>query len=363
MRPQHARRDSRVVASISRASKVTAMLIRSHIGARASREPLAHGGDLAAARQMFPDAPEPFIDLSTGINPHPYPLPGASGRRFCAPAGPRAASGGSPRSPRNAYGAPSPDHVVPAPGTQILLPQVAALVPPGPRRDPAPDLCGACARGGAGRTRRRPKFRASISLRDADLAVVVNPNNPDGRIVAESRAAAISRTSCGRAAAFSSSTKRSPTSRRRASASPATPVATTSWCCARSENSSGLPDCGSASRSPPRPRRSGSTPCSGRGPSPARRSAIGEKALADSAWKAQTLARSRRLPKRLDELLVGAGLEIVGGTSLYPADAIAGRRCDCSTSSAAPAFWSGASARIRRGCDGDFLAAKTRGSG
>jgi len=38
-------------------------------------EPLAHGGDLAAARRMFPDAPEPFIDLSTGINPHPYPVP------------------------------------------------------------------------------------------------------------------------------------------------------------------------------------------------------------------------------------------------------------------------------------------------
>ena len=53
-----------------------AMLIRSHTGASASPlEPLAHGGDLAAARQLFPDAPEPFIDLSTGINPHPYPVP------------------------------------------------------------------------------------------------------------------------------------------------------------------------------------------------------------------------------------------------------------------------------------------------
>ena len=36
---------------------------------------LAHGGDLAAARAQFPKAPEPFIDLSTGINPHSYPLP------------------------------------------------------------------------------------------------------------------------------------------------------------------------------------------------------------------------------------------------------------------------------------------------
>jgi cobalamin biosynthetic protein CobC len=29
----------------------------------------AHGGDLAAARRLFPHAPQPFIDLSTGINP------------------------------------------------------------------------------------------------------------------------------------------------------------------------------------------------------------------------------------------------------------------------------------------------------
>src|ERR671922_240011 len=38
-------------------------------------EPVSHGGDLDVARREFPSAPEPWIDLSTGINPHPYPLP------------------------------------------------------------------------------------------------------------------------------------------------------------------------------------------------------------------------------------------------------------------------------------------------
>ena len=33
-----------------------------------------HGGSLGRARSLFPDAPEPWIDLSTGINPHSYPL-------------------------------------------------------------------------------------------------------------------------------------------------------------------------------------------------------------------------------------------------------------------------------------------------
>ncbi|MEI6987502.1 MAG: hypothetical protein WCK65_15390, partial [Rhodospirillaceae bacterium] len=34
-----------------------------------------HGGNLGAARRRFPNAPEPWLDLSTGINPWPYPLP------------------------------------------------------------------------------------------------------------------------------------------------------------------------------------------------------------------------------------------------------------------------------------------------
>ena len=33
-----------------------------------------HGGSLGRARALFPQAPEPFVDLSTGINPHSYPL-------------------------------------------------------------------------------------------------------------------------------------------------------------------------------------------------------------------------------------------------------------------------------------------------
>ena len=37
--------------------------------------PLVHGGGLAAAQRLFTDAPQPFIDLSTGINPYSYPLP------------------------------------------------------------------------------------------------------------------------------------------------------------------------------------------------------------------------------------------------------------------------------------------------
>lgn len=39
-----------------------------------------HGGRLGVARTLFPDVPQPWIDLSTGINPTPYPAPRASAR-------------------------------------------------------------------------------------------------------------------------------------------------------------------------------------------------------------------------------------------------------------------------------------------
>jgi len=41
----------------------------------AAPKPVAHGGDLSAVRRRFPTAPQPWIDLSTGINPVPFPVP------------------------------------------------------------------------------------------------------------------------------------------------------------------------------------------------------------------------------------------------------------------------------------------------
>src|ERR1700675_2185252 len=96
----------------------------------AADEPLPHGGDLGAARRLFPDAPEPFVDLSTGINPNPYPLPPLPPELF-ARLPDAAATARLAAAAATSYGAPSAAHVVPAPGTQILLPLVAALVRPG----------------------------------------------------------------------------------------------------------------------------------------------------------------------------------------------------------------------------------------
>src|ERR1700688_3063293 len=91
---------------------------------------LLHGGDLGAARRLFPGAPEPFIDLSTGINPHHYPIAQLPAEVFARLPEPAAIERLRAIAAK-AYGAPSPGHVVAAPGEQILLPIIAALVASG----------------------------------------------------------------------------------------------------------------------------------------------------------------------------------------------------------------------------------------
>jgi cobalamin biosynthetic protein CobC len=81
-----------------------------------------------------------------------------------------------------AYGAPSPECVVPAPGTQILLAPVAALVRPGKAAVLGPTY-GEFARAAALAGHDVAEVQDISQLRDADLAVVANPNNPDGRIL------------------------------------------------------------------------------------------------------------------------------------------------------------------------------------
>src|SRR6266446_4812294 len=141
---------------------------------------LIHGGNLVAARQLFPDAPEPFIDLSTGINPHSYPVPPLSPDLFTRLPEP-AALDRLAAIAAGAYGAPAQDCVVPTPGTQILLAPVAALVPP-ERAAVLGPAYGEFARAAALAGHEVTEVGDIEQLRDSDLAVVANPNNPDGRV-------------------------------------------------------------------------------------------------------------------------------------------------------------------------------------
>ena len=73
-----------------------------------------HGGSLERARALFPDARKPFLDLSTGINPHAYPFspPAATAwTRLPEPGRVEAVK----QVAAEAYGAPSARNVVAAP--------------------------------------------------------------------------------------------------------------------------------------------------------------------------------------------------------------------------------------------------------
>lgn len=144
--------------------------------------PIQHGGNLSRARALFRHAPEPWIDLSTGISPHSYPhspLPGNVFARL-----PDVASAEKLKAlAAAAYGAPSVAHLAAGPGTQILLPMVAGLVA---RKGHAAVLSPTYAE--HARAARLAGFEVMETadldrLKDADLAIVVNPNNPTGRVV------------------------------------------------------------------------------------------------------------------------------------------------------------------------------------
>jgi cobalamin biosynthetic protein CobC len=140
---------------------------------------IAHGGDLGGLRLAYPDAPEPWLDLSTGINPVPYPVPPVEASAWtrlpeaAALAGLREAAAG-------AYGAPTPGHVVAAPGTQILIETLPRLVAPtrvavlGPTYA---EHAAAWARAGHA----VEEVADIAALGEARVAVIVDPNNPDGR--------------------------------------------------------------------------------------------------------------------------------------------------------------------------------------
>lgn len=141
---------------------------------------LPHGGDLDAARRLHPDAPQPWIDLSTGINPWPYPvgpvtqeawtrLPGADALADLL----NAASA--------CYGAPGPEHVVAAPGTQALIQLLPGMRRPGRVAIQSPTYGEHARCWTLAGHEVVPTDSVEAWLDEADVCVLVNPNNPDGR--------------------------------------------------------------------------------------------------------------------------------------------------------------------------------------
>jgi cobalamin biosynthetic protein CobC len=144
-----------------------------------------HGGRLGVARSLFPDVPQPWVDLSTGINPRPYPAPRASQRarnRLPDPA----ELARLEALAAAAFGVDDPSRVVATAGSECalrLLPQVVnlrAAVIVGPTYGSHAD---AWTRSGA-LTQTIDRDERDLHSRRAVCLTIVNPNNPDGHVVA-----------------------------------------------------------------------------------------------------------------------------------------------------------------------------------
>jgi len=277
-------------------------------------EPLLHGGDLATAQRLFPDAPKPFIDLSTGINPNPYPLPRLPADVFARlPDADKLASLNAIAA--QTYGAPSAANVAAAPGTQILLPTVAALVRPGRAVVLAPSY-GEFTRAAALAGHRVTQVEGPAAVGDAELVFVANPNNPDGRMFARTDLLSLARNLRARNGllvideAFMDVGP--PGASLAADVSDGDVVVLRSF--GKFFGLAGL-RLGFALASPTIVARLAAMlgPWAVSGPA----LTIGAKALADPAWIEKTQSRLERAAKRLDAILTESGLDIVGGTNLY----------------------------------------------
>ncbi len=149
-----------------------------------------HGGRLDAARQRWGRRAGDWLELSTGINPEPFPLPPLDlGLWTRLPD--QALDAALRDAAAAAYGVPGRDWIVAAPGSQALIQwlpwlvgrtQVAILGPTYNEHAPAWMA--------AGHDVREVTDLDSVPPA-ASVAVAVNPNNPDGRLIDPDRLTAM----------------------------------------------------------------------------------------------------------------------------------------------------------------------------
>jgi len=138
-----------------------------------------HGGDLAAARRTFGSPPCEWLDLSTGVNPWPYPY-GSIGPETLTRLPQDDAMEVLLAAAREAYRIGPASGLAAAPGSQALF----QLLPTMRNRCRVAVVAPTYEEHAVAWRRLGHVVDEVGSLRecpDADVVVVVNPNNPDGR--------------------------------------------------------------------------------------------------------------------------------------------------------------------------------------
>lgn len=276
---------------------------------------MKHGGDLTEAEHRHGVVGQPWLDLSTGINPHPWPIP----EGLCMAGWTRLPSAGDLQgllaAARRAYAVPDGVGITAAPGTQALIQWLPRLARCGPVAVVGPTYGEhAAAWRGAGFAVAEVESLDAVPAATRHV-VVVNPNNPDGRI-AEPAALRAAAWRCaaeeGWLVVDESFADVVPAASVVAFAAELPVVVLRSF-----GKFYGLAGArlGFAVAPPAVTERIEAAlgPWAVSGPA----LAVGTAALGDAAWAAAMRDTLAGESLELDAVLTGAGLEIVGGTSLY----------------------------------------------
>lgn len=275
---------------------------------------MKHGGDLTQAMAEFGGAADDWLDLSTGINPWPWPirkLPDVIWQRLPSRADEQALLAAA----RTTYRVPESAGIVAAGGTQALiqlLPRLAvdgAVAIVGPTYN---EHSGAWS--DAGHSIAAIGDLAELPAH-ATHAVIVNPNNPDGRIVDPHRlaeTAAVLQRRGGWLVVDEAFADVEAGISAVASCGKLPIVILRSF--GKFYGLAGI-RLGFAITTPDLAHRIHALlgPWAVSGPA----LHVGAKALNDAPWAMQTRVRLAAQAIKLDGVLLEAGFEVIGGTSLY----------------------------------------------
>jgi cobalamin biosynthetic protein CobC len=266
---------------------------------------IAHGGDLGDVRRCHPGAPQPWIDLSTGINPLPYPiadLPADAWSRLPSHEAEQALIATAAARYRC-----EPGQLVAAPGTQALIQILPRLV----ARSRVAIVGPTYAEHELNWRRHGHNVAvvADLEAADADVVVVVNPDNPTGRLLPTQSLRGVAARLLVVDEAFIDLL---PNAASLAGDLPDNAIVLRSF--GKVYGLAGL-RLGFAIAAMPLAQRLREElgPWAVSGPA----LSIGAAALTDDAWLRETATRLAGDARRLDTLLVSAGFTVLGGTPLF----------------------------------------------
>lgn len=135
-----------------------------------------HGGQTAAAARLYPAAPRPWLDLSTGISPWPWPVPAIGSHLWQALPSPAALEQLEFAAAR-VFGMNSTEQIAAVPGSDIAIRLLARMLPA--------QRVAIIGQSYAGYRAAWPEAKVLPfdKARGADLMVCANPNNPDGAVI------------------------------------------------------------------------------------------------------------------------------------------------------------------------------------